>query len=198
MKRRFFAYALIIISVIIGVFEIIDVNTRVDYCIDNINRIEECVNNKDYKKAERLCEEAQKEFNGRISDFMYIYYRHDVLEDVNSDLVILSQYIKCKDNPDIFATTRNSVRKLQTIKKRENIEYKKDQKEDENYFNKGKEEPLILLMDKITNKENNVEDDNKKEIKLEDDKKIENEITNINNNEENVIEDLNDQKKIIV
>ena len=125
-------------------------------------------------------------------------YPSDSIQNDNNTNANINTYItyKIEENNNIEDEEKENEEflkreELKRKKKRENIEDKKEEKEeeikeekkDEDNINKDKEEPLILLIDKLQNKENNVEED----------KIIEN--ININNKEENVKEEIKDEKE---
>lgn len=124
MKRRFIAYLLIILCVITGIFEASDADNRVDNCINNVNQIETEIKNKNYKNAVRLCDKTIELFNNDITGIMYCYYKHDILEEIHTNLTNLKGYIEYKDEVDIRVTIFDTLNKLKTIKSREKVDLK--------------------------------------------------------------------------
>ncbi len=121
MKRRFFAYIIITICVISAYIMQLDVSTRADKCIKNIRIIENNINHQSYDKAQKLCEITKNEYKSDTIIIMYCYYKHDILEEIDSALTDLSVYIKHKDITNINIKTEEITKKLLSIKSREQI-----------------------------------------------------------------------------
>ncbi len=124
MKRRYIAYALIIISLIIAVLEIWDVNQRIDKCIDSINKIDESVRQGNYSGAYEVCEEIDRSFVNSDSGVMFCYYKHDELEKIDTKIIIMSQYLKQKDKVNYLASSSEVIKMLTVLKEREQISIK--------------------------------------------------------------------------
>ncbi len=115
MRRIYIAVALLIISVIIGIFTTNDLKNRSLKHLNYISNMEYYLNKGYYKKAERLSKKAADEFKFTDSKIMYNYYLHRDLDEIDFNLYSMYEYIKRKKETEFNFISTQTKNRLQTI-----------------------------------------------------------------------------------
>lgn len=121
MKRIYIAIAFILFSLIVGLVELITINTNVDNYIHYISQTEELVKDNKIEKAEKLIKNTSKKFERISKSILYCYYRHDELEEITAKLYSIEDLLDDKRIEDYHETSHSLKEKLLSIKEKEQI-----------------------------------------------------------------------------
>ncbi len=122
MKRLYIAAALIIISLLLGIFTGKDIKSRSVKHLKNIKKIEAFLNKKDFINAEKTAKKTADDFYFNDSSIMYSYYIHKDLSDIGENLYSMHGYIKRKKLNEYYYVSTLAKSKLLSLIKREDIE----------------------------------------------------------------------------
>lgn len=121
MRRIFIALALIAVCISIGTYTRYDLINRCEKHLNNIKKIEYCLNRKDYNKAEKICKKTADEYTFNDSKVMYNYYNHSNLSDIGENFYSMRGYIKRKKDTEFYYISGINKNKLQNIIDKEPI-----------------------------------------------------------------------------
>ncbi len=116
MKRIYIAIALLAISIASGVFETVSVTQNSQKYIDYIDEINKKIDDKEVKNAAVLCKKADEEFEDMSKNYMFYYYMHKNLEEIESNLSSMYEYLRNDEVHDYYATSAITRRKLESMR----------------------------------------------------------------------------------
>ncbi len=122
MRRIFIAAALLLISVVSGIFFSKDIGERSKKHLNRINLIDSFLSKKDYKNAKITAKKTADEFNYIDSKIMYNYYIHKDLSDIAENLYSMHGYIERKKLNEYYYISGITKNRLQSIIEREKID----------------------------------------------------------------------------
>lgn len=124
MKRIYIAIIILAISVAGGILETVSIRQNSEKYIKYVEDIERKIDNGDVKNAAILCKKADKEFKDLSENYMFYYYAHKNLEEIESNLSSMYAYLKNKEIHDFDATAAITKKKLESIRDTGKVNFK--------------------------------------------------------------------------
>lgn len=121
MRRVYIAAALIIISVVLGIFIDNDINSRSVKHIKRIHLIDNYLSKNDLKKAGITAKKTADEFYYTDSKIMYNYYVHKDLSEIAENLYSMEGYLERKKLNEYYYISGITKNRLKSIIERDNI-----------------------------------------------------------------------------
>ena len=119
MKRLYIAVGLVVFCLSLGIFECVSICSNTEKCIKNIEKIDECVKDNKYEKAIEICNDTSKDYKKITSGFIYCYYPHSSLEEVGTNLCVMTETLKNKDINRYKSMKEKTKKQLLAIKEEE-------------------------------------------------------------------------------
>lgn len=116
MRRIYIAIALLAISIAAGVFETVNVSQGSQKYIDYIDEINKKIDDDEVKNAAVLCKKADEEFMDMSENYMFYYYMHKNLEEIESNLSSMYEYLRNDEVHDYYAAAAITKRKLESMR----------------------------------------------------------------------------------
>lgn len=121
MKRLYIALCIFVLCVGIGVFEDFLVKSTCDNCLENIKKIDSCIDSKDIKTATELSEKNEKYYEGVTDNLLNIFCSHDELGDIDDSLCILTEYLNNRDIKNYRVKAQLTKKQLRSAMNKELI-----------------------------------------------------------------------------
>ena len=116
MKRMYFALALVILCIVMGIVEKNTISYSAEQCLNKIKSIEIEIDNKNYKEAESICKKATDEYEKFASNVIYCYYPHNELDQININLSVMVEALNNNDINRYHAIKEKTKKQLASLK----------------------------------------------------------------------------------
>ena len=118
MRRIWVAVALLLICGVLSVIEYVTIHNNCDYLTSSLNKAEEYISIKEYKKAVSFIEKTQQEWINSEKK-LNIFLLHDETEKISESLSQLKEYAQEKNTSKYLTDSKKIKRQLLRLKQSE-------------------------------------------------------------------------------